>query len=191
MIRFPILSSLAAVALSACTVMTPAGQAPLGPDPTLGGGSYTSPGGITVAVDVREIQGRTGVCGVWAESVNQSVMTRGAGRQVLGSGAVVLGGEAITQGLGFLRLVPAAESYAGMQGNCVATDRPWQAGDAAKPVKIVLPRQVVFNDMDGGFGESGGILIWFRPSGPGAHPSDRQPWYQGFPKSSKAAAAEE
>lgn len=184
----PILATAAMLALAACAVSVPAGKATLGPNPTVAGGTYTSPGGISVAVDVRDIQGRTGACGVWADSVRQSVMTRGAGRQVLDSGAVVLGGEAVIQGLGWARQVPAAESYAGLEGNCVVSERPWQAGDAAKPVKIVLPRQVVFNDLDGGFGESGGILIWFRPGGPGAHPSDKTPWYHDFPNNLKKPA---
>lgn len=177
----PIVATAAALILVGCTVSVPAGKATLGPAPVVAGGTYTSPGGLSVAVEAREIGGRTGACGVWAESVRQSVMTRGAARQVLDSGAVVLGGEAVVQGLGWLRQVEPAESYGGMEGNCVATDRPWQPGDAAKPVRVVIPRQVVFNDLDGGFGESGGILIWFRPGGPGAHPSDKKPWYHDVP----------
>lgn len=177
----PILATAAALVLAGCTVSTPAGRATLGPAPTVAGGTYTSPGGLSVAADVREIGGRTGACGVWAESVRQSVMTRGAARQVLGSGALVLGGEAVVQGLDWMQKVDPAESYAGMEGNCVVTERPWTASDAAKPVQIILPRQVVFNDLDGGLDEGGGILIWFRPGGPGAHPSDKKPWYHDFP----------
>lgn len=171
----------AALALGACSPNMPAGTATLGADPVLGGGTFTSPGGITVAVELRNIAGKTGVCGVWAESVNQSVMTRGSGRKILDSGGVTLGDEGVAQGLTFLAKVAPATSYAGAEANCVTTDRPWQVGDDARDVRIILPRQVVFNDLDGGFGESGGILIWFKPGGPGAHPSDKRPWYH-FPK---------
>ncbi len=172
--------SLAAIGLTgliACTPNVPAGQATLGPSPAVGGGTFTSPGGISVAVDARNIGGRTGICGVWAESINQSVMTRRSAPKILDSGGVSMAGQGVAQGLGFLRQVDPAESYAGMEANCITTDRPWRAGDETRPLKVHFPRQVVFNDLDGGFGESGGILIWFRPGGPGAHPSDRKPWY--------------
>jgi hypothetical protein len=173
-----VLITLAALGLAACSPNMPAGTATLGPNPTLGGGTFTSPGGITVAVDVRNIGGRTGVCGVWAESVNQSVMTRNSGPMILDSGGVALDGEGVAQGLTFLAKVAPATDYSGLQANCVTTERPWRAGDEARDVKIVLPRQVVFNDKDADFGSSGGMLIWFRPGGPGAHPSDKKPWYQ-------------
>jgi hypothetical protein len=178
--RTPVLTLFAALgltALAACSPNMPAGRATLGSDPALGGGTFTSPGGITVAVDARNIGGLTGICGVWAESINQSVMTRNSGPKILNSGGVTLGGEAVAQGLGFLRKVDPAESYAGMEANCITTERVWRPGDDARPLKIILPRQIVMNDMDGDFGESGGIIIWFRPGGPSAHPSDRKPWY--------------
>ena len=171
------LALIGVAGLAACTSNMPAGQATLGPSPALGGGTFTSPGGISVAVDARNIGGRTGICGVWAESINQSVMTRRSAPKILDSGGVSLAGQGVAQGLGFLRQVDPAESYAGMEANCITTDRPWRAGDEARPLKVHFPRQVVFNDLDGGFGESGGILIWFRPGGPGAHPTDRKPWY--------------
>lgn len=179
--KTPVLITLAAMALAACaSPNTPAGTATLGPNPTLGGGTFTSPGGITVAVDVRNIQGRTGVCGVWAESVNQSVMTRRSGPKILDSGGVALDGEGVARGLRFLAKVAPAADYAGLPANCITTDRPWRAGDETREVQIVLPRQVVFNDLDGDLDGGGGILIWFSPTGPGAHPDARKPWYQGI-----------
>ncbi|PVA11210.1 hypothetical protein DC366_05495 [Pelagivirga sediminicola] len=173
----PVLILLAALGLAACSSNMPAGTAVLGDNPALGGGTFTSPGGLTVAVDARNIGGRTGICGVWAESINQSVMTRNSGPRILASGGVVLGGEAVAQGLGFLRNVDPATSYAGLEANCITTERAWRAGDEARELRIILPRQIVENQLDGDFGESGGILIWFRPGGPGAHPSDKKPWY--------------
>jgi len=171
------LAAISLAGLAACTQNVPAGQAMLGPSPAMGGGTFTSPGGISVAVDARNIGGRTGICGVWAESINQSVMTRRSAPKILDSGGVSMAGQGVAQGLGFLRQVDPAATYAGMEANCITTDRPWRAGDEARPLKVHFPRQVVFNNLDGGFGESGGILIWFRPGGPGAHPSDRKPWY--------------
>ncbi len=171
--RFALLGLLA---LAACSPNMPAGRATLGPYPALGGGFYTSPGGLTVAVDARNIGGRTGICGVWAESENQSVMTKNAARQVLASGAVTLEGEAVARGLGFLRKVVPARSYSGLEANCITTDRAWRPGDETRPLRVHLPRQIVRNEIDMDVGEGGGIVIWFRPSGPGAHPSDKTPW---------------
>ncbi|MEI4260803.1 hypothetical protein [Roseovarius sp. D0-M9] len=172
-----LMAGAAAAGLAACSPNMPAGTATLGPAPALGGGTFTSPGGLTVAVDARNIGGRTGVCGVWAESVNQSVMTRNTAPKILDSAGVTLAGEGVAQGLKFLRQVEPATSYAGLEANCITTERPWRAGDEARPLEVHIPRQIVVNDLDGGFGESGGILIWFRPGGPGAHPSDPKPWY--------------
>jgi hypothetical protein len=169
-------AALGLLGLTACSPDMPAGRATLGPDPALGGGFYTSPGGLTVAVDARNIGGRTGICGVWAESENQSVMTKNAARQVLDSGGVTLGGEGVAHGLGFLRKVAPARSYAGLEANCITTDRAWRSGDEARPLRVHLPRQIVRNEIDMDAGDSGGIVIWFRPSGPGAHPSDKTPW---------------
>lgn len=168
-----ILAVIGLTGLAACSPNVPAGQATLGQNPTLGGGTFTSPGGISVAVDARNIGGRTGICGVWAESINQSVMTRNTAPRVLDGGGVAMEGEGVAQGLGFLRKVEPAESYAGMQANCITTDRPWRAGDEARPLKVVLPRMVVSDELD----DDGGMLIWFRPGGPGAHPTDKKPWY--------------
>ncbi|HEY9038275.1 MAG TPA: hypothetical protein VIN05_04940 [Roseovarius sp.] len=170
-------AALGLTGLAACSPNVSAGRATLGSDPALGGGTFTSPGGITVAVDARNIGGRTGICGVWAESVNQSVMTRNSGPKILDSGGVTLGGEAVAQGLGFLRKVEPATSYAGLEANCITTDRTWRAGDEARTLKIHLPRQIVRNELDGDL-DGGGIIIWFRPGGPSAHPDDRKPWHQ-------------
>lgn len=174
--RLTFLAALGLAGLAACSPNMPAGKATLGPDPALGGGFFTSPGGLTVAVDARNIGGRTGICGVWAESESQSVMTRNAGPRILASGGVTLGGETVAQGLGFLRKVAPATSYAGLDANCITTGRVWRAGDENRPLRVQLPRQIVRNEMDTDFGDSGGIIIWFRPGGPGAHPSDKTPW---------------
>lgn len=170
------LAALGLAGLAACSPNVPAGSATLGPDPTLGGGRFTSPGGLTVAVDARDIGGRTGICGVWAESENQSTMTRNRAAKVVDTGAVTLDGDVVARGLGFLRKVEPATSYAGMEANCVTTERPWRAGDANRPLKINIPRQIVRDERDGDLDGGGGIVIRFKPGGPAAHPSDPTPW---------------
>lgn len=159
-----------AISLLTLSFLTLAACQPVPPDavtqlraPVLDGGSYSTGGGITVAAEVQEIAGRTALCGVWAESDRQSVLSKGRAPQVMGSGAAYLGEDVLHRGLLFMRKVDPAESYVGLQGHCVLTDRPWQGGQV---VQIRIPRQIVHredDDIDGA-----GPIVLFRQTGPGA-----------------------
>lgn len=160
-------TALAAVALlAACTAgsQAPRVTATLGPNPVLAGGTYSTGGGLTVAAEARERQGRTMICGVWAESTQQSILTKNKARGVLDTGAISFGGQTVLRGLRFMAQVPPMADYAGQQANCAVTARPWQAGDDAREVQVRLPRQVVHVEID----EQGGFRVVFRPTGPGA-----------------------
>ena len=172
MTRFALLAALAL--LTACTARTPVASMRLGESPAMAGGTFSAPGAVSVAVDVREINGRTGICGVWSESDTVSALVKGRSGTVLGPSAVMLGQEAVVSGLFFLRKVPArpAASYGGIEADCVITDRAWRAADAAKPVRVHMPRQVVYQDID----EQGIFQVVFRPGGPSAHADDPKPW---------------
>jgi len=161
-----------ALALAACAIPQTDVVARLGSDPVVSGGTYTSGGGISVAVDLREIGGLTAVCGVWAMSRQQSVLTKFAERQVLGSSAVYLGRDHILSNFLYMQRVDPAPSYGGEMANCALTDRVWRAGDPALKPVIRIPRQIVADESDGygglwGIG-LGGPVIWFRQTGPGA-----------------------
>ena len=151
--------------LSACTGLAPNAVSQLGSNPILSGGKYTSGGGITVAADVRNDSGRTLVCGVWAQSKNQSVLTKHVERQVLGTGAVFLGNEAVVRGLNFMPEVEPSSDYSGQQAGCVRTDRPWRAGDDRRRAQIRIPRQLVYFDGDE-FGAD--PRVYFYQTGPAA-----------------------
>ena len=155
---------VAALMLAGCASVQDAGVARLGDAPALGGGSYDSGGGLTVAADLREQDGFAVVCGVWAQSLQQSVLTKGAETRVLGSGAVFVGDRAAVRGLVFMNEVAPAQSYAGAMANCVQTEVPWTEGDTATQVTIRIPRQVVYRDAD----DDGVIEVYFEPTGPGA-----------------------
>lgn len=158
------LSVVAMLAVAGCDTLSPQTVARLGPDPVLSGGTYTSGGGITVAVDLRESNGRTLVCGVWAQSRQQSVLTNGVEPRLLGSGSVVLGREVLLRGLLFMREVPPMADYAGQEAGCVLSARPWVAGDENRRPAIRIPRQNVYVDAD----EGGTIIVRFIQTGPGA-----------------------
>ena len=154
---------LAGLLLAGCTVAGPQMVARLGATPVISGGSYDSGGGLTVAVDIREEQGRVLLCGVWAQSHQQSVLTKGKAVNVLGSGAVFLGDRALARGLVFLREVPPAWEYGGQEATCVLTAQAWQAGHAETKPVIRLPRQVVHVE-----GDLGHFVVTFTQTGPGA-----------------------
>jgi hypothetical protein len=152
-----------AVALAGCAAgIGPQIAATLGPDPALSGGSYSTGGGLTVAADLREFEGRTLVCGVWAQSDQQAILTKGKARGVVATGSIAVDGQTVFRGLSFMNEVPPRADYAGQEAGCALTDRPWQAGDAQAEIRI--PRQVVHVEID----EQGGFSITFKQDGPGA-----------------------
>jgi hypothetical protein len=160
------LTLVAGLGLAACSAATgPQVVARLGPNPVVDGGSYDSGGGVTVAVDLREAQGRTLVCGVWAQSERQSVLTQGVEHRLLGSGAVFLDGEALVRGLTFMPEVRPTADYGGQEARCMTTSRPWRAGDEARRPVVRIPGQTVYVDSD----EGGVMIVRFRQDGPGAH----------------------
>ena len=160
------ISTICAVFLVSCAPPAqPVNGVPLGDDPVMSGGRYTSGGGLTVAVTVTEAQGATRVCGVWAKSRQQSILTKGVERRVLGTGSVYLGQERIAQDLLFMREVAPQQSYAGQQAGCVLVARAWQQGDAAKPVSVQIPRQIVANQREA---SDAGPIVYFEHTGPAA-----------------------
>jgi hypothetical protein len=153
--------------LAACTAAAPPQPtvARLGADPLVSGGSYSTGGGITVAADLRERDGRTMICGVWAESRQQSILTLHKAKGVLDTGNVMLGGETVLRGLRFMKEVPPIADYGGQEAHCAVIARPWQAGDAARRAEIRIPGQVVHVEDDD---DGGAFAVRFRPTGPGA-----------------------
>lgn len=134
-------------------------------EPTLSGGSFTTGGGLTVAVELQERDGKTALCGVWAESRHQSILTKHKAQQVvIPSGSVFLGKERLVQNLLFLNHVEAMADYSGQEVNCALISRPWRAGDEAQKPVIRIPRQLVLRDGD----FTGGIFVYFYQTGPGA-----------------------
>jgi hypothetical protein len=119
-------------------------------------------------VSARESAGRTLICGVWAQSRQQAVMTRGVAPRVLGTGSVYMGDEAAVRGLTFLREVPPAAEYGGLEAPCVLSERAWQPGDDTRRPVIRIPRQIVVEERDAAGGVGTGFAIMFRQTGPAA-----------------------
>ncbi|MEI4232289.1 hypothetical protein [Roseovarius sp. D22-M7] len=164
MIRHAVLITLGMTVAGCVAAPGPQIVARLGADPALSGGSYSSGGGLTVAADLRERQGRTLVCGVWAQSEQQSILSKGKARGVVDTGSIAVGGQTLVRGLGFMPEVQPMADYAGQEAGCTLTDRPWQPGDASAAPEIRLPRQVVHVEAD----EQGSFAVTFKQTGPGA-----------------------
>jgi len=161
--------ALAVLALGLAATSAPAAPGTtLGPDPVLGGGEYSTGGGITLAVELRNLAGKTGICGIWAQSKRLTAYVRHEGPRMLSKGSIALDGRVLTHDLGFLNRVEPAASYAGAPAGCLRLDRPWRAGDAHRRPELRLPRQELM--LANGGRKSGGPRITFRPR-PGENPA--------------------
>ena len=117
---------------------------PLGQNAAMTGGEYTTGGGITVAMEAREIGGKLGLCGVWAQSRRMSAYTSNAASRVLAKGVARLNGEVVATDFRFLNRVLPAASYAGAPATCVVLNRPWQAFYRQAPLQLRIPKQKIF-----------------------------------------------
>lgn len=128
---------------------------------TLSHGSYTSGGGITVAAELRPKDGRTALCGTWAQSESQSSYTLGSARNIVKLASVYVEGQRIYQDLGFMAQTAPRLDYAGAPARCVLTDLPWRAG---RVPEVFIPRQTISHGNGGGSDPH----ITFRQTGNGA-----------------------
>ena len=122
--------------------------------PIMGGGEFTSGGGVTVAVEAKVINGRPHVCGVWAESRSLAVVTKRKARGIIGKGSLFVGTQALGIDMRSFPQVPAARSYAGAQASCLAVSSP---EIATQSLRVRIPRQVVFR----GRGKQVGSEVFF------------------------------
>ncbi len=157
---------MSVVALAGCTTQGgPHIISKLGTDPTLAGGTYTTGGGVTVAADIREKNGQTLLCGAWAQSRSQSILTKGRSKDVVARGSVEIDGTVVARNLSFMKEVPPAADYGGQDAGCILTSRAWQAGDEARDILARIPGHLVVREVGD---VSGGVFVYFRPTGPGA-----------------------
>ncbi|VAW05345.1 hypothetical protein MNBD_ALPHA07-2049, partial [hydrothermal vent metagenome] len=156
--------------LGACSPSTTSsGAARLGQSPALSGGSYTSGGGITIATEIRQINGMTGICGAWSEGEDQQIFTKGSASGVLANATLYIGGQKLKKNLLFMRKIALTPDYSGAEANCITTKRPWQPGDEARKPVVRIPQQVVYQKSTGGANK-----VLFNPTGPGAGNSVRE-----------------
>jgi len=124
----------------------PAGGATITREYGVAGGTFSSGGGLYLAVALREIDGKIGVCGGWAHDI-QSVLSYRYNEHVLDSGSVSAGGRVLVQDLTFMARHPVGARLLGRQAACVRTAQAWPPqGD---PV-VRLPTRIFAVDADKG-----------------------------------------
>lgn len=146
-----------------CAQVVSTSTSTLGSNLVVDGGKYTSGGGLTIAAELRNNQGRTMLCGAWAQSRQQSILTKNVENKVLGVAAFFAGNERIHTGFVFMNEVAPAASYVGQQANCITLERPWRP-EYANNGRMRIPRVLVYGDFDP-FGDPS---VYFIQEGPRA-----------------------
>ncbi|MGK7651803.1 hypothetical protein ACSQ76_05065 [Roseovarius sp. B08] len=152
------IAALAAVSVSGSAVAAP-DTVPLAGDVTLGGGGFTTGGGITVAVEPRRaIDGQLALCGVWAQSERLTAYVRPHVRDLLAPATLAVNGQVVLHDLRVFNEVAPAQNYIGQDATCVGTGLAYRDGAA---VEIRIPRRAVVREL--GRADSG-MEIWFMPA---------------------------
>ncbi len=138
--RIALLLGLALGGLGAASHALAGPSVTLGSNPTMGGGIFTTGGGISVAVEAHQINGAPHLCGVWVRSTYLSGYVTDKVRDVLSSGVVQSGDDILLRDFRQFPQVDVAESYGGAQANCVPVAR--MTGD----FKVRIPNRSLVND---------------------------------------------
>ncbi len=129
----------AVLALVGCATVPSVGTDPIDSRYSVGGGEWSSGGGITIVARAFERNGVTVICGAWTTD-RQSALSTLWNDAVLEAGSIFLDGDRAVTNLSFMRLVRYSDNIAGEQANCVASGRPWKADYAAAPARVRIPR---------------------------------------------------
>ncbi|PIV80146.1 MAG: orotidine 5-phosphate decarboxylase [Rhodobacteraceae bacterium CG17_big_fil_post_rev_8_21_14_2_50_63_15] len=109
-------------------------------------GRYSSGGGLRVAAEVVQINGRAHLCGVWSDLPPQVEMTEPLGREILRRSRAERDGQVLFTDLSGLRRVRARTDYTGAQANCLDSGRLWTPADARATLTLRLPTETVYRN---------------------------------------------
>ncbi|MEM7743484.1 MAG: hypothetical protein AAF409_07215 [Pseudomonadota bacterium] len=143
----------------------------IGPQYAVGGGEWSSGGGITAVAHVVDRAGRAAVCGAWMTD-RQSALSSQYNEDVMQAAAVFADGTRLVSNLSFMRRLQWRQDLTGQSANCVETGFPYSADLAAQPLALRFPR-LSFGDRRGvgtaGIGLFSGDGVSFR-EGPRPRP---------------------
>ena len=103
-------------------------------------------GAIVIASMVKDIGGKTAVCGFWAvqERLQAYVISTKLDLKARQKVTIKLDNRRILTGVGFMNKVDLDDFEAGTKANCQVTAVPWQAGFATQKIEYLSPRLRVF-----------------------------------------------
>ncbi len=104
--------------------------------------SFKPFGAIQVAVMIKDIGGKTAVCGMWAETERLQAHVRASNlpRRGRANTTVEVGNRHLLKGLGFMAEVEPEDFVAGTTVNCKVTNVPWEAGFARRKLRLSSPK---------------------------------------------------
>ncbi|MEL6646483.1 MAG: hypothetical protein AAFY35_08200 [Pseudomonadota bacterium] len=103
---------------------------------------FTPYGSVLLAASVREIGGKTAVCGFWTvkERLQAYVIAHGLDRRARQTTSIRIGNLHLLTGVDFMRKVAPEEFEVGTMARCQVTDVAWQAGFAKQKINFRTPR---------------------------------------------------
>ena len=103
---------------------------------------FTPYGSVLLAASVREIGGKTAVCGFWMvkDRLQAYVIAHGLDRRARQTTSVRIGNVHLLTGLDFMRKVAPDEFEVGTMARCQVTEVAWQAGFAKQKINFRTPR---------------------------------------------------
>lgn len=104
--------------------------------------SFRPYGTIQIAAMIKDIGGKTAVCGIWAETerLQAHIYAGNLPRRARTTTGVELGNTRLLTGLGFTKKAAPEAFEAGAEVPCVLTNVPWQAGFARQRIEFAAPR---------------------------------------------------
>lgn len=131
--------------------------------PARASGRYQTGGRVIVEAELQNRNGRTDLCGHWAEAGRQSPLTRNRAWDVLRlAEARDAAGRVLLRGLHRLNRVAAGPGMTGRTAACVDLERPWRPEIAEAGLQLHLPATVVYRNTTA----EGQRVIRFAPVSP-------------------------
>jgi len=144
-------------ALAGCAaVPQQTGSDMIGPGYAVGGGEWSSGGGITAVARVFGEDGQTIVCGAWMTD-KQSALSAYYNEDVMQGAAVFAGDTRVIRNLIFMPRVPYQENLTGTPAGCTVSDVPWSPALAQVPTRLRFPRMTFSGGSGIGIGVGIGI----------------------------------
>ena len=145
--RSPLIAAAALTTACAAAFYEPAGFDTVDDSYAVGGGTWSTGGGITAVAGIEQRGGNAAVCGAWATD-RQSTLSYPYNADVMATGSVYAGDTRLVQDLGFMQRVDRPADLAGAQARCVDTGIAWRPEFVGMAPRFEFPRFSIRDDDD-------------------------------------------